>query len=128
MNGDEKEIKPRYGVVDFERRKHPRFKVDLLVEYTAGGPGAIAARAVNASEGGLLLWLPERVEIGRLLDVNLYLSLRSGLKTIAVQVRVVWTDIHLEGWGDYRTGVEFSAISAEDLEVLKSFLRSLSGG
>ena len=126
MGEEEKETKHRYGIVNLERRKHPRFKVDLPVEYGRTDSAAKQGKALNASEGGLLLWLPEKMDIGRFLDLKLFLSLSSGLKTIEMQVRVVWTDIHGEQWGDYRTGVEFSAISEGDLEILKKFLKSLA--
>ncbi len=126
MGEDKKTTKLRYGIVDFERRKHPRFKIDLPVEYGRSALGIKEGKAVNASEGGLLLWLPERMDIGRLLDVKLFLSMEAALRTIEIQVRVVWTDLHVEEGEDYRTGVEFSAVSEGDLEVLKTFLRSLS--
>jgi hypothetical protein len=40
--------------------------------------------------------------------------------------QVVWVDLHLDGNGDYRTGVKFIDISPEDVNKLKSFLSSLS--
>jgi len=33
VKNGEKETKPRYGTVNLERRKHPRFSVDLPIEY-----------------------------------------------------------------------------------------------
>jgi hypothetical protein len=49
------------------------------------------------------------------------------LNSIEVLAEVVWMDIHLgKDWGDYRCGVKLMEISPEDLNRLKSFLRSLS--
>ena len=124
----EKKHQPRVGIVHFEKRKYPRFAIDLPVEYqafefSANHPG----RALNASEGGLLVVLPERAEVGSHLKLKLFLAFDAALATIEAVVQVVWTDLHLGvEWGDYATGVRFVEISQEDLDKLKSFLKSLS--
>jgi c-di-GMP-binding flagellar brake protein YcgR len=117
------------GTVNFEKRKHPRFGVDLPIEYIRSGLVASRSEAINASEGGLLVCLREEIEVGQYLSLKLFFSSRSELTTIKTLVRVVWTDIHLgEDREDYRAGVEFVDISPEDGEKLKKFLRSLSRG
>jgi len=122
------ETKPRYGTVNFEKRKHPRFSVDLPAEYNRTDVSVKQGHATNASEGGLLLYLPEQIEIGNHLRLKLFFSMASGLQTIEALVEVAWTDIHLgKDWGDYRTGVRFVEISAEDMSKLRNFLKSLSG-
>ncbi len=128
MNNEEKETKPRYGIMNFEKRKHPRFSVDLPVEYyKIGSPFKHTGRATNASQGGLLLYFSEPLQIGQYLRLKLFLSSGSTLIAIETIAEVAWTDIHLgEGWGDYRTGVRFFDTSPEDLDTLKKFLRSLS--
>ena len=122
------EKKAHYGIVNFERRKFPRFTVDLPVEYQhEDSEIRYSGRALNASEGGLLVYLPEKVEIGDILKLKLFFTLGRTLKTIELTVQIAWIDIHLgEGWGDYRTGVKFLDISSEDLLKLKGFLKSLS--
>lgn len=127
MNSDEEETKPRYGITNFERRKHPRFSVHLPVEYTPSGMFLRQGKTANISEGGLLLFLSELLEIGQNLIVKLFFSDGPKLNTIETVVQVVWRDIYLtEGREDYRTGVKFVHISPEDFEKLKNFLRSLS--
>ncbi len=76
-----------------------------------------------------MLYLPERVQIGQSLTVRLFFPSEPKLETISAQVQVVWCDlVPVEAtWGDYRTGVMFSNIAAEDLEKLKTFLKTLSG-
>jgi c-di-GMP-binding flagellar brake protein YcgR len=122
------ERKSHYGIVNFERRKSPRFTVDLPVEYQhEDSETRYSGRAFNASEGGLLVYLPEKVEIGDILKLKLFFTLGHTLKTIEMTVQIAWIDIHLgEGWGDYRTGVKFLDISSEALLKLKEFLKSLS--
>jgi hypothetical protein len=39
---------------------------------------------------------------------------------------VVWKDMHVGKDGEYRTGVRFLDISAENMDQLKSFLDSLA--
>jgi c-di-GMP-binding flagellar brake protein YcgR len=125
---EEKEPKRRYGTVSLERRKYPRFHVDLPIEYhridsPIGHPG----EALNISEGGLLLHFPEQMDIGQYIRLKLFYSLGSELNTIEVLAEVVWVDIHFaEGSRDYRCGVNFIDFSQEDLTKLKHFLGSLS--
>lgn len=127
LTEEEKETKLRYGIVNFERRKYPRFNVDLPIEYTRTDWVVKHGRAINASEGGLLIYFPELMEIGQHLKLKLFFTSGSEINTIETLIQVVWIDIHLsEGWGDYRTAVRFVDISQEDLDRLKNFLRSLS--
>jgi c-di-GMP-binding flagellar brake protein YcgR len=129
VKNGEKELKPRYGTVNFERRKYPRFHVDLPIEYyridsSIGHTG----KALNISEGGLLLHFPEQMDIGQYIKLKLFFSLGSELNTIEVLAEVVWADIHLDkGRGEYRCGVRFIDISPEGMTKLKNFLESLSG-
>ena len=128
MKAEEKKIKPRYGTVNFEKRKHPRFSVDLPVEYSRTDLVAEQGRAIDASEGGLLLYLPEQMGMGNRLRLKLFFTMGSELNAIETVVEVVWVDMHLEkDRGDYRTGVRFVEISTEDVGKLKNFLSSLSG-
>jgi len=121
-------MKAHYAIVNFERRRHPRYNIDLPIEYyliesSIGRSG----RASNVSEGGLLVYLPEKVEIGQLLQLKLFFPSGSELNTIVLEAEVVWIDIHLEkDWADYRSGLRFIEIDSDDLTKLKNFLRTLS--
>ncbi len=117
-----------YGIVNFERRKHPRFNIDLPIEYSLlASPVSHAGRALNVSEGGLLIYLPEKVELNQFLQLRLFFPSGSEMTKIELIAEVVWMDIHLGAdWGDYRCGVRFAEISPEDLTKLKRFLQSLS--
>jgi len=123
-----KEAKPRYGIVNFERRKYPRFSIDLPIEYYRENVETrLSGRALNASEGGLLIYLPERAEIGENLKIKLFFPSGQDLKLVEMLVQVMWIDIHLGEEGeDYRSGVRFMDISARDLVQLKNFLKDLS--
>ena len=129
MTKEEKEPKSRYGTVNFEKRKHPRFSADLPMEYyridsSIGHTG----KALNISEGGLLLHFPEQMDMGQYIRLKLFFSLGSELNPIEALAEVVWVDIHLDKGGrDYRCGVNFIDVSPEDMTKLKHFLGSFSG-
>ena len=128
MGAEEKNVKPRYGSVNFEKRKHPRFCVDLPVEYRRADLPVEQGRAINASEGGLLLYLPEQMGMGIHLRLKVFFTMGSELNVIETVVEVVWVQMYMEkDRGDYPTGVRFVEISAEDVGKLTNFLKSLSG-
>jgi c-di-GMP-binding flagellar brake protein YcgR len=129
VKNGEKETKPRTGVVSFEKRKYPRFSVDLPIEYSRiDSPISHAGRGLNISEGGLLIYFPEKMDLSQYLRLKLFFPSGPKLSTIEVLAEVAWTDIHLgETWGDYRCGVKFIDISPEDMTKLKTFLRRLLG-
>lgn len=128
MKKEEKGTKPHYGTVNFEKRRHPRFNVDLPIEYVRSDLAVNHGEALNASEGGLLVYLPEKMEVGQHLSLKLFFSSGFDFNTIETLVRVVWMDFHLgEDREDYRAGVKFVDISPGDMEKLRIFLRSLSG-
>jgi len=125
---EDKGIKPHYAIVNFERRRHPRFNIDLPIEYSLiESPISRPGRASNVSEGGLLVYFPEKIEIGQHLQLKLFFPSGSALNSIELQAEVVWIDIYLEkGWGDYRSGLRFVDITSDDLTKLKNFLTTLS--
>jgi c-di-GMP-binding flagellar brake protein YcgR len=128
MEKEKEQTESHIGIVNLERRKYPRFTVNLPIEYLRlDSSTRYTGRVLNASEGGLLLYLPEQMEMGQDLKIKLFFTSGVALNTVELLAQVVWTDIHLgKGWGDYRTGVKFIDISSENLNQLKNFLRSLS--
>ena len=128
MKPEEKEAKPRYGIVNFETRKFPRFSVDLPVEYEKINSFIPAGRVLNISEGGLLIYFPERMEIGEHLKLRLFFSaIGSDFSAIEALVEVVWVEIDAgKELGDYRSGVKFIYITPQNMNCLKTFLINLS--
>jgi c-di-GMP-binding flagellar brake protein YcgR len=123
MTTEQKEVKPRYGIADFERRTYRRFPMRLPIEYyRANSPNNRTGHSLDASEGGLQILFPEQVEVGQNLRVKVYYSSETGLNTIEMIVEVVWINTQLaEGEKHYRTGVRFASISPEDMMRLKEF-------
>ena len=107
----------------FERRRHPRFMVELPVEYRrAGAPRLCPGHTINFSEDGFMISVSEQMEAGEDLEMKIYFSSASGLITIAAVVKVVWADTDAKEEGYYRFGVRYVDISAPDMEALKGFL------
>ena len=126
MEKDKIEKDPRFGTANFERRKYPRLSVDLPVEYwQTNNPKGRPGRTADISEGGLLLYISEKIEIGQNLRAKLFFDSGLKLRTIEAQVQIVWKDFLLEKDGSYRIGVKFMDISPEDMEKLRSFINNL---
>ena len=126
--GEEEKTESRYGFVNFERRKFPRFSVDLPVEYERMGSYVPGGQAPNISEGGLLIHFSEPMEVGQHLRLRLFFTnLGSDLESLEAVVEVVWREIGPDkDLKEYRAGVKFVSMSAHDLTRLKNFVASLA--
>jgi hypothetical protein len=117
-------MKSLLHAVNLEKRKHPRFSVDLPVEYwKIYNPLSQSSRLVNISEGGVLIHLYEPMEIGQ--NLKLKVSPDARLDSIKALVQVIWKDTDFGNQEGYRVGAKFLGISSEDMEKLKDFLSSL---
>jgi c-di-GMP-binding flagellar brake protein YcgR len=127
MKTGNKETKPRYGIINFEKRKYPRFSIDLPMEYSRTDSLAHPGQAANISEGGLLIYLPERVESGQRLRLRLFFaSISESLHTMEVLAEVVWRSSEPGELGkNYSCGVKFIDARPMDMNKLKTFLDSL---
>jgi c-di-GMP-binding flagellar brake protein YcgR len=128
MNKEEEKKKTHFGIANLERRRHPRFKINLPLEYyRVDSPFNQRGQTLNASEGGLEVYFPEKMEVGAHLNLKLFFTSGSEMNTIESLAEVVWMEILLgEAGEEYRTGVKFLNLSSEDMTKLKNFLISLS--
>ncbi len=118
---------PSSGFVNFEMRRHPRRSVDLPIECSrVNSPVSYTGQAINVSEGGLMVYLFEKVEIGQHLKLTLFVGSGSSLDTIDMITQVVWIDIgSSRAMEEYRVGVMIVDISSKDRLKLKDLLESL---
>lgn len=115
-----------FGSVNFERRKHPRFSVELPVGYRKiNNSETHPAQTGDLSEGGLLLYVSEPLEIGEILAIEFSYKAGHKLKVLQARVQVVWKDIRFSNEGFFRMGVKFLEISRDDFQSLKDFLLKL---
>ena len=135
--GEEIDKKPLLGVARFEkevgpkekreRRMYPRFLLNLPIEYLPlDSPVSYLSHTINASEGGLMICLPERLEVGKHLDLKIFFSSGPSLLTINPIVQVMWVDEQLGGDETYRHGVRFVDPTSGDVQKFKAFLGTLS--
>jgi len=127
MANGENESNSRSGIANFKTRKHSRFSINLPIKYwRSDKANSHFSHAVDISEGGLKVYLPELIEKGRILRLNLfYASSPDKLTRIEPLVQVVWGDPRAGKDGYYRTGVKILDISSADLDMLRSFLVTL---
>ena len=113
---------------DFEKRKHPRFLLNLPIEYYHMDdlPISYSCHSINASEGGLLIFLHERLKAGQHLNLKIFYHSGSNLLTIETTVQVVWVDELSGKEEEWPHGVKFVSITQQDLQQFKSFLDSLA--
>jgi c-di-GMP-binding flagellar brake protein YcgR len=128
LNSREKETKTHYGILNVERRRYPRFNIDVPIEYyRIEEPADLRGRVLDISQGGLLIYSSERMDVGERLRLRLFLSMVSEFSTVELLSEVVWVDMRVsEDSGDYRTGVKFVDITPGDMTKLKNFLLSFS--
>lgn len=128
---EEKEMRPRTGVAEFETRfemrKHPRFLLELPVEYYRTNPDDIRqGRTANASAGGLMVYLPEHLEMNEYLRMKLFFSPGPEMNTVEMLTQLVWTENQPGKNGGYRSGVKIVEISADDKNQLDKFFNKLT--
>jgi hypothetical protein len=110
-----------------ERRKHPRISVELPFDYSLferekDHRGIL----VDASEGGLLVNLLEKIEIGSWLKLEILFSRGTELMTIAAFAKVVWSDLAAkESWVEHRYGLEFLSFLQGDMDKLRMLLKEV---
>jgi c-di-GMP-binding flagellar brake protein YcgR len=125
MEAGEKNTKPPIEVIESENRRYPRFDIHLPIEYYQ--TKSSISYTGNLSEGGLLIYSPEKTDVSHHVRLKLYFSLGSEVNTIKVLTEVVWSDTPLSKDREYfQYGVKFVDISPKDETKLRNFLRSLS--
>jgi len=117
----------RMGILAIERRKHPRFVVELPLDYTRTEATDIVGGIVaNASEGGLLVYLPERLNIGTILQIQIFYVKDLEFNMLKAIAKVVWCDMAArESWGEYRYGLQFLSIGEQEFIRLMTLLREV---
>ena len=114
------------GIFIVERRKHPRFSMELPLDYRIEREDRFGGISANASIGGVLVYLPEPIVVGTSLKIEILFAKGSELNSIKADAKVVWSDLApKEIWGEYRYGLEFESFQEGDLQKLKKLLREV---
>jgi c-di-GMP-binding flagellar brake protein YcgR len=118
---------PKMGVLAVERRKHPRYSVELPLSYSRVDDRELFGGIVmNASGGGILVYLPERMEIGAVLKIEIFYLKGFELDTIKAIAKTVWSDLATRvSPGEHRYGLEFQYIDEKDYNRLSALLKEI---
>ena len=115
------------GTVAVERRRQPRINVELplnysIVEAKENHGGMVA----DASEGGLLVYLKERIPIGTHLKIEILFVKGLELTSIKGITKVVWSDLAArESFEEFRYGLQFQSFHEGDFDALKTLLNEI---
>jgi hypothetical protein len=121
-------LKPGEGIAVLERRKQPRRRVELPFDYSPlverEDHGGILA---DANEGGLQVFLPERLQVGDLFKIKIFASVNSEVETIQAMAKVVWASRTKGKSGKYRYGLQLQSFYKGDLNKYKALLNGVEG-
>jgi hypothetical protein len=117
----------RKGVLAIEKRKHPRLFLELPLDYSRKSKKIdFGGMVQNASEGGILVYLPEKIEVGELLKVEIYFAKGLELNTVQGVAKIVWADLAArETWREHRYGLEFHSMPKGTLQKLRNLLKDV---
>ena len=114
------------GIFIVERRKQPRFSMELPLDYRIERKDRFGGVTANASRGGLLVYLPEAIVVGTILKIEILFVRGLELNSIKVIAKVVWSDLPpKEIWREYRYGLEFQSFQKGDLQKLNRLLKEV---
>ncbi|OGP93373.1 MAG: hypothetical protein A2156_13145 [Deltaproteobacteria bacterium RBG_16_48_10] len=120
------QTKPRSeeGIFIVERRKHPRFNVELPLDYSIENKDHYGGVAANASRGGLVAYLPVAIAVGTSLNIEIIFVNGFELNSVRARAKVIWSNLAPRViWGEYRHGLEFEKFQERDVQKLKTLLR-----
>jgi hypothetical protein len=115
------------GILAIEKRKHPRYNVELPLDYSrVDGKEIYGGIVANASEGGILVYLPERMEAGEFLKIEIIYVNGLELNTVQAIAKVVWADLATkDSLGEHRYGLQFQQIDQENFNRLSGLLKEV---
>ena len=109
------------GKTTEDEREEPRVVLNLPIDYNAEkSPTSRPGYTSNLSPGGVLLNVPERLDIGQEISLRIFFAFGPELETVKVNSRVMWVR-RVEKEGSYRSGVKFLNLSATDRKRLGRF-------
>jgi len=110
-----------------ERRKHPRFPIELSLEFEDKDGLPHGAVVCNVSEGGLLIHSVRDMIVGSELKVRVFFAEEYELDQFKATARIAWKDQYFDtDWKGYKYALEIVEISMEDRQKLVHLLMSPS--
>jgi len=117
----------RMGVLSVEKRRYPRYTAEFPLDYSrVEDKETYGGMVANVSEGGLLVYLPQRMEMGTVLKIEILYVQGLEFNTIKAVAKIVWSDLAAkESWGEYRYGLQFLHIEENDFSRLMNLLKEI---
>lgn len=104
-----------------ERRKYIRISDSLIISYRALNAFLRSgSRTKDISQTGICLPIPQRLEPGALLELEIHL--REFEKTIVVTGKVVWIKERKNAQFPFEAGIEFIKIDPSDRDKIFSYI------
>jgi c-di-GMP-binding flagellar brake protein YcgR len=117
------------GIFAIQKRKHLRYVIEVPLFYSLidGETTYNGGLTADASEGGLLVYLPERIEIGGALRIEIFYVKNLSLEAIGATAKAVWSDLDTKaGFRKHKYGLQFQSIDEENLNKLKALLKEVA--
>lgn len=117
----------KMGILAVEKRRYPRYTAEFPMDYTRiDDKGTYGGMVANVSEGGLLVYLPQRMEIGSVLKIEILYVQGLEFNTIKAVAKIVWSDLAAkESYGEYRYGLQFLHIEEKEFDRLVDLLKEI---
>ena len=110
-----------------ERRKYPRLECELPIDCITSESEIHVGIAANISQGGILVYLHDRIRVGTPLRIHLVFAQGFQLKTFGANAVVAWSNVvHHAFWGRYRYGLRLIGISERVFSDFKGLLGQLA--
>jgi len=122
-------LKSGESIAILERRREPRLRVELPFDYSRivereDHGGTLA----DANEGGLQVYIPEKLQIGDLFKIRIFAPTNSEVETIQAIAKVVWANRTKGRSGKYRYGLQLQSFYKGDLNKYKALLSGAERG
>jgi len=119
-------IIPNSNSAKSEKRRYPRLSLHLPLEYSFLESARLRlAYMKNICEGGLLMYTPQKMDIGQNLRVKFYYDSAAGMDSIQALGEVIRVEKLGTSGKDYSCGVRFSDMPSDYLKKFRKFLKSL---
>lgn len=108
------------------KREYPRFSFDAPLEYsTTDGSPIRGALAGNISEGGLLIYSIDQLQVGTRLRLMVFYPNGYQLDNFQAVAKVIWREVHYENeWKGFKYGLQFLYMAETDRRKLKEILKT----
>jgi c-di-GMP-binding flagellar brake protein YcgR len=109
-----------------EKREYFRLSLHLPMEYSfPDSSGHRVAYTVDISEGGLLMYSSQKLEVGQNLNLKFYFHSAAGLDYVQALGEIIRVDRLGKSEKECRYAVRFVDLSSDTSKKLRKFLKSL---